>query len=131
MTICHFMKRTIPAGRRGASRCFPKSDITSQTKDCWWPLMGSRPTQAKGEAVLLPSPGHSFLAAGLWKPQVVWFGASNAGGHSEFKELGVPFILHPGLTIHKSDSPRLCWPPLQLRPEGEGLTQEQRMACQL
>ena len=31
----------------------------------------------------------------------------------------------------KSDAPRLHWPPLQLRLESEGLTQEQRMACQL
>lgn len=49
----------------------------------------------------LPRPGPGFLAAGLAGPRVVWFGALNAGGHSEFKELGVPFILHPGLTIHK------------------------------
>lgn len=60
-----------------------------------------RPTQAKGEAVLLPSPGPGFCAAGPARPWVVWFGALNAGGHSEFKEPGVPFMLHPGLIIHK------------------------------
>ena len=95
-------RSTIPAGRRRASRRFSTSDIAPKLL---MPFDGlERPTQAKGEAVLLPSPGPGFHAAGLARPRVVWFGALNAGGHSEFKELSVPFILRPGLTIHKSQT---------------------------
>lgn len=76
------------------------SDTTPKPKTADGPsIRGAYTGQRRGTTSHSPGPG--FLAAGLAMLWVVWSGALTAGGPSEFKELGVPFTSHPGLTIQK------------------------------
>ena len=129
MSICRFMKRDNSCGRRGASRRFPTSDIIPKPKTADSPLMGSRGLHRPKEKQSF-SPVQVLASLLLGQPGHGWCGLELSMLGDTLSSRNWVFLL---CCIHaspytKSDSPRLCWPPLQLRLEGKGLTQEQRMA---